>query len=324
MHFKIGDLYSHATIIKELKVGNSGGIRVAAPKKSKVDRVVLFSTSEQEYNPQENPYNDSTDGAILTYTGTGKIGDQNLSGPNLRIIEQTTKFFPIYVFSLLSHRKSSGSPEKRWRFAGIYKYLDHSCENQSDLLGVDRSAWIFKLLRLEINQASLATEDLILKQIAVAYTDPLYSAKSLLGKSASYSAEEIKKTVTKLNSLAPFDFEVFLKNTLIASQFREVRVTKKSADGGIDVIARMPFSIWPIDNQIIQIQAKRWIQPVGRREVAELRGSLYPRAIGVIVTTGNYAKTAITEAERPNVLPVSLIDGHKLASVVMRLNMIIN
>jgi restriction endonuclease Mrr len=108
---------------------------------------------------------------------------------------------------------------------------------------------------------------------------------------------------------------------LVASKFRDVRVTKKSADGGVDVVARMPFSIWPIENQIIQVQAKRWLHPVGRREVAELRGSLVPRAIGVLITTGNYAKTAITEADRPNVLPISLIDGTKLALVVNHLNL---
>jgi restriction endonuclease Mrr len=69
------------------------------------------------------------------------------------------------------------------------------------------------------------------------------------------------------------------------------------------------------------VQAKRWLRPVGRREVAELRGSLVPRAIGVLITTGNYARPAIVEADRPNLLPISLVDGHKLATVVMRLKL---
>ena len=83
----------------------------------------------------------------------------------------------------------------------------------------------------------------------------------------------------------------------------------------------MPFALWPVESQIIQVQAKRWLNPVGRREVAELRGSLLPRALGVLITTGNYARSAIVEADRPNLLPISLIDGHKLAAVVMRLNL---
>ena len=319
--FTVGELYAHDQIMKELKVGNSGGIRIATTSRTKVARVVLFSTSEQEANPQENPYEDRADGAILTYTGTGKIGHQNLTGQNLRITQQDTEFFPIYVFSLFRHRKSAGSPDKRWRFSGIFKYLDHSRENQADLLGSDRSAWVFKLLRLDLQSAHPDTEADVRKCIARAFADPLLSAKSLLGVTANFSAKEISATIEKLNGLVPFAFEGFVKKALIASEFRDVRVTKQSSDGGVDVVARMPLSIWPVETQIIQVQAKRWLRPVGRREVAELRGSLVPRAIGVLITTGNYARPALVEADRPNLLPISLVDGHKLATVVMRLKL---
>lgn len=319
--FELGGHYAHDAIIKELKVGNSGGIRVSTNSRSQVARVVLFSTSEQEYNPQENPYRDFSEGSILTYTGTGKIGHQNLSGQNLRLTQQEYSFFPIYVFSLLQHRKSTGSPCKRWLFSGIYKYLDHSLENQSDLLGSDRNAWIFKLLRLDVNEAHPKLEANIINAISHAYADPTLSPKALLGETASFMAKDILATVEKMNSLEPSSFEHFVKNALIASHFREVRVTRKSSDGGVDVVARMPLSLWPVETQIIQVQAKRWLRPVGRREVAELRGSLLPRALGVLITTGNCARSAIVEADRPNLLPISLIDGHKLASVAMRLNL---
>jgi len=324
MPFVLGSLYAHDVIIKELKIGNSGGIRVSISSGKNVARVVLFSTSEQEANPHENPYEDRTEGAILTYTGTGKIGDQNLSGQNLRITQQGDDFFPIYVFSLVSHRKSAGSPSRRWRFAGIYKYLDHFRENQADLLGLDRNAWIFKLLRLDVKEAHPALESAIQTVIVRACTDPMFSPKVLLRESANFLAKDIEAVIGRMNSLEPVAFECFVKNALLASQFREVRVTKKSADGGVDVLARMPLSLWPVESQIIQVQVKRWLRPVGRREVAELRGSLLPRAIGVLVTTGNYARTAILEADRPHLLPISLVDGHKLAAVAMRLSLEIN
>lgn len=80
-HFILGELYAHRTIMEELKVGNSGGVRVSKNSRGEVGRVVLFSTSEQESNPQENPYLDRSEGAVLTYTGTGRIGNQNLTGP---------------------------------------------------------------------------------------------------------------------------------------------------------------------------------------------------------------------------------------------------
>lgn len=320
-YFSIDSLYAHDEIMKLLKVGNSGGIRISTTKGNRVTRVVLFSTSEQEANPLENPYQDRSDGTILTYTGTGKFGNQNLSGQNLRITQQRTSFFPIYVFSLFKHRKSFGSPEKRWRFVGIYKYLNHSRENQSDLLGLNRDAWIFKLVRLNIQEAHPELECKIMEAIEQAYADPMFGAQVLLENAGSISAEDLDKTVSKMNHLEPFAFEHFVKGALVASRFREVRVTKKSADGGVDIVARMPLSIWPIESQIIHVQVKRWQRPVGRREVAELRGSLLPRALGVLITTGNYARTAIVESERPHMLPISLVDGHQLAAVAIRLNL---
>lgn len=322
--FQVGMLYSHDFIIKELKVGNSGGIRVSMGNGKKVDRVVLFSTSEQESPPVDNPYQDRVEGSILTYTGSGKIGDQNLSGRNLRITQQINDFFPIYVFSLLHHRKSIGSPEKRWRFTGIFKYLNHYRENQIDLLGADRSAWIYKLLRLDVMEAHPSFENNLKAIISQAHADPMLSARFLLEKTDVYLAKDIESTIKKMNSLEPIAFEYFIKDALVASNFRDVRLTRKSFDGGVDVVARMPLSIWPVESQIIQLQAKRWLRPVGRREVAELRGSLIPKAIGVLVTTGNYAKTAIQEADRPNLLPISLVDGHRLAAIAMNLSININ
>jgi len=55
-----------------------------------------------------------------------------------------------------------------------------------------------------------------------------------------------------------------------------------------------------------------------------LRGSLEPRALGAVITTGNYARTAVVESERPHMLPISLVDGQQLAAVALRLNLEIN
>jgi hypothetical protein len=319
--FAVGSLYSHETIMRELKVGNSGGIRVALTKAGEVARVVLFSTSEQAANPGDNPYQDRADGAILTYTGSGKLGHQSLSGPNLRITQQYEGLFPIYVFSLRRHRKAAGSPAQRWTFVGIHKYLNHFRESQEDLLGSVRNAWVFQLLKLPIAKAHPLLERSIRITVAEAFADPALSAAALLPESDCLPAEEAIAMIDRMNQLDPIAFEGLVKDALIASRFREVRTTRMSFDGGIDLVARMPAFVWPIESQIIQIQAKRWLRPVGRREVAQLRGSLLPRAIGVLVTTGNYAQTAIKEADRPNLLPVSLVDGYRFATVAHQLRL---
>lgn len=98
-------------------------------------------------------------------------------------------------------------------------------------------------------------------------------------------------------------------------------MTRQSSDGGIDLVARLPRQVWPIQAQSIQVQAKRWSKPVGRREIAELRGSLSPRMMGVLVTTGNFSKSALVESERPNLLPISLVDGIQLGAVAVDLKL---
>jgi hypothetical protein len=319
--FSVGDLYAHQEIQAGLGVGNSGGIRVALDDRRNVARVVLFSTSDQPANPKDNPYLDQAQGDILTYTGTGKIGDQALAGANLRLTEQAAGCFPIYVFSLWRHRKTTGSPDRRWRFLGVHKYLEHRRQSQPDLLAGPRRAWVFKLLKLPLLAAGPANESELRTAVSQAWADPALSPAALLGTAAGYPVAELAEIVGQMQRMPPPRFEQFIKQTLVASRFREVSVTRQSADGGIDLLARLPLSVWVLEAQSVQIQVKRWSKPVGRREVAELRGSLSPRSSGAIISTGNYSQTALAEADRPHCLPISLVDGFQLATVVKRLRL---
>jgi restriction endonuclease Mrr len=73
--------------------------------------------------------------------------------------------------------------------------------------------------------------------------------------------------------------------------------------------------MWPVKDLLIQVQAKRWLHSVGRREVAELRGSLHPHAKGAIVTTSHYSRAAIAEATDSHKSPIVLVDGYALATL---------
>ena len=70
---------------------------------------------------------------------------------------------------------------------------------------------------------------------------------------------------------------------------------------------------------LVQIQAKRWLHTVGRREVAELRGSLDQYARGTVVTTSHFSKAATIEATTAGKNPIVLIDGIRLASIIKSL-----
>ena len=190
-----------------------------------------------------------------------------------------------------------------------------------DLIGQDRSTWVFRLLELDIGEAHPRIEGMIIPLIADAFTKPEYSARKILKDNCSIFFEDVQRALAEMMAMEPFDFEHYVKQTLVASEFRDVTVTRKSSDGGIDILARMPLMVWPVETQILKIQVKRWQKPVGRRDVAELRGSLNPRALGVIVSTSNFARTAITESEKPHLQPISLVNGYQFASVTLRLNL---
>ena len=75
--------------------------------------------------------------------------------------------------------------------------------------------------------------------------------------------------------------------------------------------------IWIFENTVIQVQAKRWLHSVGRKEVAELRGSLRPFAKGAAITTSHFSKAAITEASEDGKIPITLVDGYRLSKVIL-------
>ena len=99
--------------------------------------------------------------------------------------------------------------------------------------------------------------------------------------------------------------------------FSDVCVTRFSADGGVDVNARAGSRIWIFENSLVQVQAKRWLHSVGRKEVAELRGSLQPFARGAVITTSHFSKAAINEASEEGKNPIALVDGFRLSKVVL-------
>ena len=117
--------------------------------------------------------------------------------------------------------------------------------------------------------------------------------------------------------MEPRQFELFIRDLLIHCGFADVCVTKFSADGGVDVNARAGHRMWLLANTMFQVQAKRWLHSVGRKEVAELRGSLQPFARGAVVATSHFSRAAINEATGEGKNPIVLVDGFKLSRVVL-------
>jgi len=321
----VGQLYSNEEIFKSLKLSNAGGIRLSLRDKT-VLRAAIMTSVQDFHGTGENPYRDRLEGGILTYTAAGKLGQQTLAGVNNRLIEQRTFNFPIHGFVLVASRRDKVVGPKRWKYLGLLEYLRHYSDTQLDADGKVRKVWLFEFkIHQEQKVLPLALEGAISSRMLVA--SRLMAAENsdddIIDESSRQQTENIERIEQvrgRLLAMEPRKFEFFVKDLLLHCGYSNVCVTKFSADGGVDVNARAGGRIWIFENTLVQVQAKRWLHSVGRKEVAELRGSLQPFAMGAVITTSHFSKAAINEAGEDGKNPITLVDGFRLSRVVLEEN----
>ena len=319
--FTVGQLYSNEEIFKTLKVANAGGIRLSIQEKA-VMRAAIMTSVQDFHITGENPYHDRLESDILTYTAAGKVGEQTLAGINNRIIEQKDFNFPIHGFVLVASRRDKSVGPKRWKYLGLLEYLRHYPDTQLDSDGKVRKVWIFefkihlepKVVPLDLD-ISISNQTLIeSRKYAVESDDEIVNEGE---QEPVENLEQIEFVRGKLLVMEPKKFEFFIKDLLIYTGFTEVCVTKYSADGGVDVNAKAGGRMWIFESTFVQGQAKRWLHSVGRKEVAELRGSLQPFAKGAVITTSHFSKAALNEANEEGKNPIALVDGFRLSKVIV-------
>jgi restriction system protein len=132
---------------------------------------------------------------------------------------------------------------------------------------------------------------------------------------------ELEGIAQKIDDLSTDDFEVLVEQVFRARQGGFiVTKTRRSGDGGIDVRGTVEL---PDGIQLsVGIQAKHHAPDkpkptVGRPVIQALRGSLPPRAIGYVVTSGTFSRGAREDADRSDSIhPIRLIEGDELARLV--------
>jgi len=125
----------------------------------------------------------------------------------------------------------------------------------------------------------------------------------------------VKRTLLKsLLNMSPFAFEELIGEVLRHLGFENIIVTRKTGDGGIDVMGELVVA-GTIKNNIC-VQVKRWNNNVQRGNISELRGSLRPHQTGLFITTSDFSKPAIHEANDPYKAPISLINGMELVEML--------
>ena len=328
--FRVGELYTHEEVYTKLNVGNAGGIRPCLGKQGAIQRVVVMTSAPSAKILRENPYHDRIEGDVLVYTAAGLEGRQQFSGINRRLLEQRQSPYPIYGFCNIGSRRDAKLGQRRWRFVGLLQYLRHFFEKQIDARGQQRDSVVFELrIHGEPREVPIELELKLSASICASDPDPtgrdpaeLEVETTTTNRSVSMKAVDgavAESTRRILLSLPPVRFEHMVKTALEKTGFEQVAVTRYTGDGGIDVNALAGANIWPYRGSLVQVQAKRWLHTVGRREVAELRGSLQPHANGAIVTTSFYSKAAIQEAFDSVKKPIVLVNGLEFATILVQI-----
>ena len=135
---------------------------------------------------------------------------------------------------------------------------------------------------------------------------------------AKHNRKIRNKLLSLLMSLNPTQFEELVGQLLAEMGFESIEVTKSGADGGID--ARGTLLISDVVRIKMAVQAKRWQNNIQRPIVQQVRGSLGVHEQGLIITTSDFSKGAIKEANESDKTPVGLMNGEQLATLLMEYN----
>lgn len=265
----------------------------------------------------ENPYHDRVEGDILVYTAQGREGDQALTGRNKRLIEQYKIPTPFFGFINIGRQT--------YRFLGLLELLRHYQEAQADRRGAVRKVWVFEFRIhrqpevIPVDGAASIAASLLgesrqnkesEREVAV-----LPENETDIGKSGLVEVEAVRAQFFRFS---PYDFEHFIKALLERNGFVRVSVTRASGDGGIDVNAYVDERSDFFAGTHVQAQVKRWRHAVGSPEINSFRGALSSTAKGVFVTTSHFTRAAAAEARHEAKPSITLLDGERLADVVIR------
>ncbi len=147
--------------------------------------------------------------------------------------------------------------------------------------------------------------------------------EELIGTAYKQLHAALRKEVLDLvKKMDPFLFEHLVIDLLVAmgyggSREEAARVTKTSGDEGIDGVINEDR----LGLDVIYVQAKRWQDTVGRREIQSFVGALAGKKAqkGIFITTSGFKDTA-TEYAKDVQQKLILIDGDRLADLMIEHN----
>jgi len=118
--------------------------------------------------------------------------------------------------------------------------------------------------------------------------------------------------VELIKSMPADSFEKLSQRLLRELGFKNVEVTGRTGDGGID--GKGILNIGSIITFRVVFQCKRYKGSVSAGAVRDFRGAVQGKADkGLLITTGTFTREARAEAQRDGALAIDLLDGNDLA-----------
>lgn len=218
---------------------------------------------------------------------------------------------------------------KKW----YHPHPDNGEDDMPNCLGVE---WLGEYPRNEFSQAALnelgAYITLFLVRtngaefLAKIGAAPAKDAPAAVVEETPLPDDEVSQTATQVaeestadfiirrlhTDLSGYDFEHFVAHLMECMGYT-ARVSQKSGDGGVDVIAHTDqLGFQP---PIIKIQCKRQTGQIGEQLVSQLLGTLGEGEFALFVTLGSY--TAPARARERNTPRLRLVDGEQLVEMTL-------
>lgn len=148
-------------------------------------------------------------------------------------------------------------------------------------------------------------------------TESTSSPTIIIEKQNELTKSKLKEV---LHTMDPFQFEYLVADLLKKIGYEDVNVTKRSGDKGIDIVANLTIGGITSVKTVIQVKRYSASNKINGAVITQLRGSAEVDQRGLVITTSDYTKDGIDEAQASNKMPVSLINGEKLIQLLITHN----
>ena len=159
-------------------------------------------------------------------------------------------------------------------------------------------------------------DELTKRKIPTDEIDEAETPEEEITSAISKLSDRVKEELLdSLQSMHPQKFEFLVVELLVRMGYGAGEVTRYTSDGGIDGIIRADA----FGFEKIYIQAKRWQNAVGRRDVTQFVGDIMAKHAkkGIFITTSSFNKDALNAANVPEP-HVILVDGPQLCDYLLK------